>query len=226
VTAITRTAAYAALVRARQSCRACPGLVNPAACDGGIHDSDQIGPWSLWQGNLKAALVIVGQDWGDARYFIQNAGRESQHNPTNETLRHLLGSIGIEIAGPTAADTGGGPVFLTNAILCLKEGGMQGKVRADWFTNCGTRFLRPTIDLIGPKVVVTLGERAYRATTAAYGVPRFAFREAVESPDGFYLTDGVRYFPTYHCGAGCVNRNRGMEVQLRDWARVGRAMGI
>ena len=168
---------------ARLAAPAPASSIRPPA-NGGIHDSDQIGPWSLWQGNLNADLVIVGQDWGDTRYFIQNAGRESPRNPTNENLRRLLGSIGIEIAGPTAADAGGGTVFLTNAVLCLKDGGMQAKVRADWFTNCGARFLRPTIDLIAPKVVVTLGERAYRATTAAYGVPRVAFRAAVESPDG------------------------------------------
>ena len=69
-----RFSAYAALVRARKSCRACTGLINPAACDGGTKDSDQIGPWSLWQGNLNADLVIVGQDSGDTRYFIRRGG--------------------------------------------------------------------------------------------------------------------------------------------------------
>ncbi len=58
--------------------------------------------------------------------------------------------------------------------------GCRRKSEAEWFTNCGARFLRPTIDLIAPKVVVTLGEWAYRATTTAYGVPRVAFRQAVE----------------------------------------------
>jgi uracil-DNA glycosylase len=219
------SAQYATLVQARKSCRACQGLVNPADCDGGILDSDQIGPWSLWQGNLNTELVIVGQDWGDTRYFTDNDGREAPRNPTNETLRRLLGSIGIDIAGPTAADAGGGTVFLTNAILCLKEGGMQAKVRPEWFTNCGARFLRPTIDLIAPKVVVTLGQWAYRATTTAYGAPRVAFRRAVEGAEGFSLPTGARYFPMYHCGARILNTHRPMEMQLRDWARVGRELG-
>jgi hypothetical protein len=58
-------------------------LINPATCKGGIHDSDHIGPWSLWQGNLNGEIVIIGQDWGDARYFIANAGRDAPKNPTN-----------------------------------------------------------------------------------------------------------------------------------------------
>src|ERR1035441_2430857 len=71
-----RTESYAALVRGRQACHACRGLINPSECEGGIHDSDQIGPWSLWQGNLSADLLVVGQDWGDTRYFAKNKGRE------------------------------------------------------------------------------------------------------------------------------------------------------
>src|SRR5262249_42688042 len=94
----------------------------------------------------------------------------------------------------------------------------------EWFTSCGARFLRPTIDLIAPKVVVTLGEWAYRAVTAAYGVPRIAFREAVEQPEGFRLPGGITCIPVYHCGARILNTHRPIEQQLRDWERVRRAL--
>src|SRR5690349_11426767 len=73
-------------------------------------------------GQPHADLVIVGQDWGDTRYFAANRGRDAARNPTNETLRSLLASIGIEIAPPAGTDAGGGEVFMTNAILCFKQG--------------------------------------------------------------------------------------------------------
>lgn len=212
------------MVRRRQACHACPGLINPSDCERGIHDSDQIGPWSLWQGNLSADLLVVGQDWGDTRYFIKNKGRESPRNPTNETLMELLRSIGIAIGGPTPRDAGGGILFLTNAVLCLKGGGLQAKVKPQWFANCASRFLRPTIDLIAPKVVVTLGEQAYRAITAVYGVPRIPFKTAVERPEGFVLASRVRCFAMYHCGARILNTHRSMPRQMKDWERVGRAL--
>jgi DNA polymerase len=215
-----RATAYAALVRARRSCRACAGPTNPAVCDGGVHDSDHIGPWSLWQGNLNAEIVIVGQDWGDTRHFTANAGRDTPRNPTNETLRRLLLSIGIEIPAPDATDAGGGAVFLTNAVLCLKQGGMQGPVRQLWFDNCGSRFLRATIDLVAPKIVVTLGERAYRAVAAAYGLRPVAFRKVVETAEGFRLTDRTACLPVYHCGARMLNTHRPIAAQLRDWEGV------
>lgn len=85
--------------------------------------------------------MIVGQDWGDTRYFTSNAGRDVERNPTNETLRRLLALIGIDIPAPTAADADGALVFMTNAVLCLKDGGMQAKVRPEWFANCGSGFL-------------------------------------------------------------------------------------
>lgn len=86
--------------------------------------------------------------------------------------------------------------------------------------NCGSRFLRPTIDLIAPKAVATLGEWAYRTILEAYGVPRFAFKSAVERPDGFKLASGSSYSPMYHCEARILNTHRRDGQQRKDWERV------
>jgi DNA polymerase len=223
-TAADLVTAYSALVSLRKSCRTCAGLVNPSACANGKYDSDHIGPWSLWQGNLDADLMIVGQDWGDTRYFLDNRGREARRNRTNDTLRTLLTSIGIEIAPPTPSDAGGGPCFFTNAILCLKQGGLQAKVDSAWFANCGSRFLKPTIEIVRPKVLVTLGEGAYRAVAGLYGLRRMPFRAAVEHEEGFAISGTTRYVPLYHCGARILNTHRPLEQQLLDWERVGKAL--
>lgn len=149
--------AYADLVDQRRRCRLCLDLVNPSTVNAGQLDADEIGPWSRWQGNLDAPLMVVGQDWGDVRYFEIDRGLDGAKNPTNDMLRELLGSIGIEIAPPGDSAL---PqrVFFTNAILCLKtEGGLQGAVRPSWFSNCGTTFLRPLIGIVHPKVVACLG---------------------------------------------------------------------
>lgn len=87
--------AYQDLVVRRKACRSCPGLTNPADCGGGRFDRDQLGPWTLWQGNLNADLVVVGQDWGNDTYFLSNSGRDIAGNPTNKTLRDLLSVAGV-----------------------------------------------------------------------------------------------------------------------------------
>ena len=145
---------------------------------------------------------------------------------TNETLRRLLRSIGIDIAGPTAADAGGGTVFLTNAVLCLKNGGMQAKVSPDWFTNCGSRFLRPTIDLIAPRVggdTRRVGLRGHHG-----GVRRAPHR--VQEGRGW--AGGFCRWLAVSAAFRCTTAGRGYSIrtgrwieQLRDWERVGRAMG-
>ena len=78
-------------VAERKACRLCaPALTNPAAVEAGRYDSDEVGPWSRWQGHLGARLMVVGQDWGDTRYFTRYAEREASRNPTNITLAKLL----------------------------------------------------------------------------------------------------------------------------------------
>jgi DNA polymerase len=211
---------YAALVENRKSCRRCGGLENPSRVEGGVFDTCHIGPWTDWQGNIDAPLMVVGQDWGDLRYFVTNQGRESANNPTNRNLIRLLRSIGINIPVPSNQSGHKAEIFLTNAILCLKKGGLQGPVKPEWFKNCVKSFLRPLIELVNPRAVVSLGQQSYEAIRELYDLQRFAFRKAVETESGFLLPNGSRYFPMYHCGMRIVNTHRSLEQQIIDWQKV------
>ena len=214
---------YEQLVVRRKACHCCAGLTNPSVCNQAPFDADQIGPWTLWQGNLNSDLAIIGQDWGDTAYFTKNSGHEKVGNPTNETLRQLLSVAGVHIKPPSTEDSGGGDVFFTNAVLCLKQGGMQAPVDPKWFANCGKLFLRPTLDLVAPAVIVTLGRLAYEAVCKVYGLPPKKFRDAVES-DGTTLNSGASLVPVYHCGSRILNTHRPLSMQKHDWERVGRLL--
>jgi uracil-DNA glycosylase len=171
--------AYSALVQKRKICHRCEGLTNPAEIDKGIFDSDNIGPWSLWQGNLNTQLMIIGQDWGDTGTFRRYSGREPDNNQTNKTIRELLASIEISVPPPSPSDLGANTIFLTNAILCLKEGGLGATVKGEWFNNCGPHYLKPLIEIISPKVVVSLGVPAYETICKQYNLPIKKFQDAV-----------------------------------------------
>lgn len=216
----SKRARYAALAAARKACRACAGLTDPSVCEGGAFDCAEIGAWSRWQGNVDAELMVVGQDWGDVAWFVREKGGDTSASTTNRTLVELLGSVGFKIRMP-AESFGEGVVFLTNAVLCLKEGGAQARVHDEWFRNCGTRFLRPLIDLVQPKVVVCLGERAYRSVSTAYGIRSRRFSEAVESEGPVPLSRGVSAFAVYHCGAPILKTHRNLAAQREDWKRIG-----
>lgn len=191
--------------------------------DHGRHDSPQIGPWTRWQGHLDAELMVVGQDWGDVRYFRQNAGHDNDRNPTNLMLAKLLRSIGIEVGSPHEPAPAA-RVFFTNSVLCLKDGGLQGSVQPEWFEHCGRAFLRPQIELVNPTIVVSLGQRAFEAVLGAFDLPLPRFKEAVTSAQGINLPNGSSLFAVYHCGRRVLNTHRPESAQLDDWQRIGIAL--
>lgn len=209
------------LVSARARCRACAELSNPAEIAGGSLDSSELGPWTLWQGRLDADVLVVGQDWGDVASFTKNGGFEEPGNPTNRRLVELLALAGVTVAPPARLGRAGS-AFFTNAILCMKRGGLQAAVRPAWFRECGARFLGPTIELVTPLAVVALGTHATSAVCDAFAVRRPArFADAVEAPAGIPLPDGSHLFPRYHCGVRSTNMNRSRELQDDDWRRLG-----
>lgn len=212
---------YQELFQKRKNCRLCKGLTNPATFDNGRFDSNQIGPWSIWQHNLNANIVIVGQDWGDTRYFEKWSGRDQNDgNPTNDNLVSLLKSIGVMIGKPRENQTQG--VFLTNLILCLKTGGLQAPVADDWFRSCTKAFFKPLIDIIKPRAVLALGKKTSEFILNAFGVfheSDITLKSLMEKSP-YSLSSQTVIFPLYHCGAGSINRNRSFKDQLNDWQNI------
>jgi uracil-DNA glycosylase family 4 len=131
----------------------------------------------LWHGKLNPELMIIGQDWGDTKCFAKQRGMENPNSPTNKALTDLIHLIGLNLDA----------IFLTNAILCLKSGGLQAPVKLEWFTNCGIHFLKATIEVVNPKILVTMGEHAYRSVEMLFNLPRVPFRRAVDNRQGFSL---------------------------------------
>ena len=129
---------YRALVAARKAFDPTRyGLVNTAAVDGGRFDSEHVGPWTMWAHDPFADLMVVGQDWGDLKHIRATAGLDKPNLVTNTALRGLLDGIGRPIPPPPSEaplDTGARStcgVWLTNALLWLKEGGLSSSVKLE-----------------------------------------------------------------------------------------------
>ncbi len=213
--------AYESLVEARKRCTRCNGLSNPALVENGKYDSNQIGPWSRWQADLSAHFLVVGQDWGDVSYFLKWEGRDQPSgNPTNENLQVLLENIQIKIGKPCESQNQ--VIFFTNLILCLKEGGLQAQVKDEWFNNCTCAFIRPLVQIIKPKAILSLGKKVSESILDLYNIEHPKNKKLsemmVHSP--YALTSSMVLFPLYHCGAGSVNRNRPMSAQINDWIKI------
>lgn len=212
---------YSLLVEARKKCGSCPGLMNPSKVCGGSLDSDEIGPWSRWHGDLNAEVVIVGQDFSNVSYFEANNGGDSATNQTNIRLTRFLKPLGYDLDPRARGDQS--RLFFTNAILCLKttEKVSQGRIQDEWLEGCGQNFLRPLIDLIEPKVVVTLGGHALRGIQRAYGLPEQPLSRVVNFPEGQKLSDRTQLFAVYHLSPQISNTaTRTAHQQDLDWRRI------
>lgn len=212
---------YRELVHKRKSCRQCVGLRNPS--EFGQLDSDEMGPWSVWQGSLDAQVIVIGQDWGDQDTFQRQEGKCSDSGATNKNLKALLESIGLPINGPGGEQNPA--LFFTNSILCLKSEGLGARTLPRWYHNCNRDFLKPLAELIQPQVVITLGGAPYRALLQSYDLKRsLPFREAVEQQEPFLLPNNIHFYPVYHCGQRVTNTIRPLHEQYRDWGRIRKSL--
>jgi uracil-DNA glycosylase len=214
---------YAALVGARKACRICversPGRLR--SCAEFDFDPDVVSLWELWLGHKNPKLLVVGQDFGNVDYFVRNRGRDAPDNKTNDNLHKLLAAAGIAAGAPPEADPEP-PVFLTNSILCLKEGAMSGPIRSNWVRTCTERHLRPLLRWLRPPVVVGMGNFGWQAVRQAFALSS-APRRISLAAGGIWIADDTRIFAVGHCSPlGLINRP--WPRQVEDWRRVGEAV--
>tara|TARA_R110001592_G_scaffold52689_2_gene161647 strand:- start:946 stop:1710 length:765 start_codon:yes stop_codon:yes gene_type:complete len=237
---------YQLLVQKRKSCFDCKeltgGFVNQSCTD---FDTNEIGNFSMWANNLDAEVVIIGQDCSNQETFNNDEGEIQPINDkwkngdeinkyatiTNYYLRELTKELGLDLGLPT--EQSNNKIFLTNAVLCLKNGGMNASIPKGVYKTCGENFLKPLIEIIKPKAIITLGKTATEALILAFNdkinnskeISKKSFKEIFKT--GKFKIEGqnIYVFPVYHPGRfGQMNRKKGVntdgtgfDLQKEDW---------
>jgi uracil-DNA glycosylase len=215
---------YDGLVAARKACRICversPGKIR--SCGEFHFDPEVVSHWEPWLGHKRPKLLAVGQDFGNVDYFIRNRGRDDPANQTNTNLRRLLGAAGFNVTHPTEFDVHA-PVFLTNSILCVKEGPMDGAIRSSWVDTCADRHLRPLVRYLKPPIVVGMGRHGWAAVRRVFMLESAAERILEAAGSCWSAADRTRVFAVAHPGPQGLT-NRPWPQQLADWRRIGEAV--
>jgi hypothetical protein len=178
--------------------------------------------WSQWLGHPAPNVLIVGQDFSNVDYFKSHHGRDDPDNPTNKRLRDLLGEVGIDVGMPPHYDPQA-RVFLTNAILCLKEGAMNAAVKGRWARACAETHLLPLTLRLRPPIVIGMGRAGWSSVRQIFGLktaPKLISEAAGES---WTVADQTRVFAVGHCGPLGI-RNRPLYQQVADWKSIGAAV--
>jgi uracil-DNA glycosylase len=215
---------YGALVAARKACRICvernPGRIR--SCAEFDFDPDVVSHWEAWLGHRRPKLVAVGQDFGNVGYFVRNRGRDDPNNKTNDNLRKLLIAAGFDAANPRELDRYT-PVFLTNSILCVKEGRMDEAIRASWVDACADKHLRPLVRYLKPPIVVGMGSCGWRAVRRVFALENAPERISHAAGSSWISADETRVFAVGHPGPQGLT-NRPWPQQVADWQRIGEAV--
>jgi len=184
--------AFKRLERQASSCRLCPAL------------ADQPAILSLANGNLNAKIVFVAEApgrFGAGRTRIPFHGDKSGNN-----FETLLAHISL-----IRAD-----VFITNAALCNPlANGNNRRPKISEIKNCSP-FLRTTLDLIRPKVVVTLGSVGLQAVNLLLGT-RYQLKDKVAQR---LSTPNFILFPLYHPSPRVTNWLRPLTQQKKDFKKI------
>jgi uracil-DNA glycosylase len=215
---------YGALVASRKACRICvernPGKIR--SCAEFDFDPDVVSHWEAWLGHKRPTLLAVGQDFGNVGYFVRNRGRDDPNNKTNDNLRRLLREAGFDVTNPAELD-GNAPVFLTNSILCIKEGPMDGAVRPSWVNACADQHLGPLVRYLKPPIVVGMGSCGWRAVCRAFALDQAPERISQAAGSSWISPDRTRVFAVGHPGPQGLT-NRPWLRQIEDWRRIGAAV--
>lgn len=184
--------AFKRLERQASSCRLCPAL------------ADQPAILSLANGNLNAKIVFVAEAPG--RFGAGRTGIPFHGDKSGNNFETLLAHIGL-----IRAD-----VFITNAVLCNPlANGNNRRPKTSEIKNCSP-FLKATLDLIRPKVVVTLGSVGLQAVNLLLGT-RYQLKDKVAQR---LSTPNFILFPLYHPSPRVTNWLRPLAQQKKDFKKI------
>jgi len=217
---------YNKLVKERKACTICEvyGYCNPSKTK---YNINEIGPYTKWANDVNADVLIIAQDFADQASYDKFKGTvqlkkikdldnfKEYDTITNFNLRELTKQVpSIKLGAPSIGNSTN--VFITNSVLCMKKGEMSTSINSKVSTNCGRQFLKPLIELIQPKVIVTLGKEAAVSVLKQYmfknpellKTTRGSFSEIFKSSP-YTLGDKLKLYTLYHPSQlGVNNRNK------------------
>jgi uracil-DNA glycosylase len=187
---------FATLASEAAACTRCPAMCERTAV------------LSSLNGSIAARVMFIGEAPGRKgadRTRVPFSGDQSGKN-----LDRFIASIGLTRE----------QIFITSAALCNPRTASRAnrKPTQTEATNCSDFLLR-TIELVDPRVIVTLGSVALDA------LKRIRYHELKLKDAGkIYKWDGRMLVPIYHPSPQVLASHRRETEQLRDYRVVARAI--
>lgn len=193
----TKLASFEALASEARKCSICEAM------------RDKTAVLSELNGTLHPRVFFIAEAPG--RQGADRTRRPFHGDKSGENFQLLLDSISLKRE----------EIFITNSVLCSprKPNGANRRPLKSEMNNC-SGYLQRTIEVIRPKLVVTLGSVALEALKAVED-----HRLTLKTDVGKVVKwNGRELLPLYHPSPQVIASHRNLEQQTRDYARLGSAL--
>lgn len=191
-----KTTLFHQLAEEAAACTLCPAMLGRSAV------------FSSLNGTLHPRALLVAEAPG--RQGADRTRIPFHGDASGRNFERLMASIGLQRA----------EVFITNAVMCSPRSttGANRTPTANEARNCST-FLRRTVELLNPPVVVSIGGFALKALARIE--PHTLTLEDVGCAVEWF---GRRLVPMYHPSPQVVISSRSLPQQLDDWKKLGEVL--
>ena len=182
--------------------------------------------WTDWFHRVDSSIMIIGQDWGpyqemktlhDKLNYDKSNWKDLIESEKSNTKKLLAYYIEQSSQGTYTLDD----LFVTNAILCARKGNSYRGDNIDLkksTLNCSKYLLRQ-IEIVKPKVIVTLGYYPLLSLASIFGFPiSKTLKETIQCYPEIKVYDFV-IIPVYHPVAQIKK-----EEQLKQYQRIWKYM--
>ena len=185
------------LAEKAQNCRVCQAMCDKTAV------------LSEFNGNIDPKIFFIAEAPG--RQGADRTRKPFSGDKSGANFQIFLDSINL----------GREEIFITNTVLCSPRSatGANRKPSKKEIGNCAS-FLEKTINLINPKIIVTLGSVALEA------LKTIEYHQIILKSDaaGIFRWNGRILVPLYHPSPQVIASRRRMHEQLEDFKSVAAAI--
>lgn len=178
--------------------------------------------WTDWFHRMDSSIMIIGQDWGpyqemktlhDKLNYDKSNWKDLIESEKSNTKKLLAYYIEQSSQGTYTLDD----LFVTNVILCARKGNSYRGDNIDLkksTLNCSKYLLRQ-IEIVKPKVIVTLGYYPLLLLASIFGFPiSKTLKETIQCYPEIKVYDFV-IIPVYHPVAQIKK-----EEQLKQYQKI------
>lgn len=184
--------------------------------------------WTDWFNRLDSKIMIIGQDWGpysDMKIFnelyLENQSRDNWNYLIEQEKSHTKKQLEYYIRESSDNKYNLRDTFITNAIMCARKGkSYRGdNINLKKSTTYCSKFLLKQIDIVNPKVILTLGYYPIYSLSKSYNFDICKnLKETIKKYPEIEVKNYI-IIPLYHPVAQ-VRKDKQLEQYKRIWKYI------